>query len=286
MKIKVPATSANVGCGFDSMGFAVNLYLEVEVLEESDTWQVIHDLGETIPTDETNLIVSSALEIAPDLSPKVLRITNEVPVERGLGSSSTALVAGIELAHQLGRVKLSLEEKLQLACAAEGHPDNVAPAILGGFVVSHYEAGSLSYVRTDLADIGLVAFIPDRKMSTEAMRQVLPTALTYQEAVRASSTANTMLAHLLTGNFKEAGKLMERDLFHEPYRQTLLPELDKVRTLARAQGAYGTYLSGAGSTIMTLLPVDRVANLVSLLSNVQGASVVPLQMVAKGAHQA
>lgn len=284
MLIRVPATSANVGCGFDSMGFAVNLYLEVEVLEESGKWQVIHDLGDDIPNDERNLIVSTALRIDPSLTPKVLRVKNEVPVERGLGSSSTALVAGIELAHRLGRVKLSLDEKLQLACAVEGHPDNVAPAILGGFVVANYEGHELSYVRADLDEVGLVAFIPDRKMSTEAMRQVLPSKLPYKEAVRASAIANTMLAHLLAGHFKAAGKLIESDLLHEPYRSMLLPELAEVRAMARDYDAYATYLSGAGSTIMTMLPVDKVDALVKVLSRIDEATVLPLQLVAGGAH--
>ncbi|MCL2558916.1 MAG: homoserine kinase [Turicibacter sp.] len=284
MKIRVPATSANVGCGFDSLGFAVNLYLEVEVLAEADAWEVIHDLGPDIPSDASNLIVSTALKIVPDLKPQVLRVTNEVPVERGLGSSSTALVAGIELAYRLGGMSLTLDEKLQIACEAEGHPDNVAPAILGGFVAAFYHEGTLSYVKLDLAEVGLVAFVPDRKMSTQAMRQVLPAELPYGEAVRASAIANTMIAHLASGNYTEAGKLIESDRLHEPYRAQLLPELAEVRVLARGFGAYATYLSGAGSTIMTMLPVDRVAALVTELNKMDDATVLPLRMVLEGAH--
>lgn len=285
MRIKVPATSANVGCGFDSMGFAVNLYLEVEILEESTKWLVIHDLGDGIPTDENNLIIRAALSVDPDLKPRILRVKNEVPLERGLGSSSTALVAGIELAHQLGNITLSLDEKLKIACELEGHPDNVAPAILGGFVVANYADDTLSYVKAKLDDIGLVAFVPNRKMSTESMRKVLPNELSYKEAIRASAIANTMVAHLLTGNFKEAGKLIESDLLHEPYRKALLPELDEVRVIARKHAAYATYLSGAGSTIMTMLPVDRVEGLVVALSKIDNADVLPLKIVENGAHE-
>ena len=285
MLIRVPATSANVGCGFDSMGFAVNLYLDVEVLQVASEWEVIHDLGSDVPTDKSNLIVSTALRIAPDLEPRVLRVKNEVPVARGLGSSSTAMVAGIELAHRLGCVALSLDEKLQIACELEGHPDNVAPAILGGFVVASYDNGVLSYVKAELAEVGLVAFVPDRKMSTEEMRKVLPDEWLRQDAVRASAIANTMLAHLLTGNFEEAGKLMERDLLHEPYRSVLLPELAEVRQIANDHGAYGTYLSGAGSTVMTMLPAAHVEGLVAELSKKDGGSVLPLKMVMAGAHK-
>ena len=285
MRIKVPATSANVGCGFDSLGFAVNLYLEVEVLAETDQWQVIHDLGLTIPTDASNLIVETALKIVPDLRPRVLRVINEIPIERGLGSSGTAVVAGIELANRLGSINLTKEEKLQIACETEGHPDNVVPAILGGFVVANYQNNKLSYVKFDLDEVGLVAFVPDRKVSTKEMRNVLPDALPYKEAVCASSIANTMLAHLLTGNFAEAGKLIESDLLHERYRGKLLPELAKVRAIAHESGAYATYLSGSGSTIMTMLPVDKVDLLIKILSKEKDAVVLPLAMVKNGAHE-
>ena len=285
MKIRVPATSANVGCGFDSMGFAVNLYLEVEVLQISTQWEVIHDLGADIPSDASNLIVATAMRIAPDLKPRVLRVKNEIPVERGLGSSASALVAGIELGSSLGGVDLTQEAKLQIACETEGHPDNVVPAILGGFVVANYDDGQLSYFRADLDEVGLVAFIPDRTINTSAMRKVLPTKLPYKKAVRASAIANTMLAHLLGGNFKEAGKLIEADLLHEPYRTKLLPEIAKVRRVARECGAYATYLSGAGSTMMTMLPVDKVNALVAELSIIDDAFVLPLKMVGSGAHE-
>ena len=285
MKIKVPATSANVGCGFDSLGFAVNLYLEVEVLEEATQWSIIHDLGPNIPTDANNLIVQTALEIAPDLKPRVLRVKNEVPIERGLGSSSTALVAGIELADRLGKLKLTLDEKLHLACKAEGHPDNVVPAMLGGFVVADYHNNELSYAKFDLEEIGLVAVVPDRKMSTKAMRDALPDSLSFDEAVRASSVANVMLAHLLLGNFREAGKLMESDRLHEPYRAVLLPELAEVRGIAREHESYGTYLSGAGSTIITMMPMDKIDALNKTLSKKKDAMVLSLKIVKNGAHE-
>lgn len=286
MKIKVPATSANIGCGFDSLGFAVNLYLEVEVLAEADSWQVKHELGDEIPSDEKNLIVETALKIDPDLSPKILRVKNEVPVSRGLGSSSTALVAGIELAHRLGKRPLTLEEKLNMACELEGHPDNVLPAILGGFVSSFYQQGNLSYVKVDLEKVGLVAVVPDRLLSTLDMRQVLPTDLPYETAVNASAIANTMLAHFLTGNFEAAGKLMEQDLLHEPYRKKLIPELDIVRTISHQHDAYGTYLSGAGSTIMTMIAPDKIPSLVAALSILPDVTVKVLEMVSVGGHDA
>ena len=283
--IKVPATSANVGCGFDSMGFAVNLFLEVEIVDFSTRWQVIHDFGSDIPTDESNLIVETAITIAPDLKPRIIRVTSNIPLERGLGSSSTAIVAGIELASQLGEKKLTLAEKLQLACSLEGHPDNVAPAILGGFVISYYADNKLSYVKVDLEDLALVAFVPNYKMSTKKMREVLPETLLHQEATSASAIANTMIAHLLTKNYKEAGKLIESDLLHEPYRNKLIPELAEIRKIAHLHGAYATYLSGAGSTIMTLMPPKQKKAFIKELSKFENGTVLSLEILTKGSHE-
>ena len=109
MKIIVPATSANVGPGFDSVGIAVTRYLTIEVLEPADAWFIEHDLGAGIPTDEKNLLLSTALSISTDMQPHRIKMTSEVPLARGLGSSSSVIVAGIELANQLANLQLSLE---------------------------------------------------------------------------------------------------------------------------------------------------------------------------------
>lgn len=130
MRITVPATSANVGPGFDSVGIAVSKYLTIDVLEAQENWWIEHDLGEEIPSNEENLLLQTALQVASDLPPHRLKMTSEVPLARGLGSSSSVIVAGIELANQLGKLSLSDEDKLEIATKIEGHPDNVAPAIL------------------------------------------------------------------------------------------------------------------------------------------------------------
>ena len=282
MKIRVPATSANLGCGFDSVGFAVNLYLELEILGASDQWEISHDLDMDIPQDETNLIIATALKVDPKLTPHKVRMTSDIPLERGLGSSSSALVAGIELALAIGGKQLSTDEKLRLACQLEGHPDNVAPAILGGVVISTYHDGNLEYVTTDLPPLGLVAYIPNYKMSTKAMREVLPSELTHQEAVLASSIANVMIASLMKGDLKVAGRMIEQDGFHEKYRAQLVPELEEVREIARQYDSYATYLSGAGSTIMCLIPPTRADELVKTLSVKSDAKVVKLEVSSRG----
>ncbi|MCC9724389.1 homoserine kinase, partial [Streptococcus agalactiae] len=135
MRIIVPATSANIGPGFDSIGVALSKYLIIEVLEESTEWLVEHNLV-NIPKDHTNLLIQTALHVKSDLAPHRLKMFSDIPLARGLGSSSSVIVAGIELANQLGNLALSQKEKLEIATRLEGHPDNVAPAIFGDLVIS------------------------------------------------------------------------------------------------------------------------------------------------------
>ena len=285
MKIRVPASSSNLGCGFDSVGFAVNLYLELEILESSDSWEIAHSLGSDIPQDHTNLVIFTALKIAPDLTPHKIRMTSNIPLERGLGSSSSALVAGIELACAIGGMNLSTQVKLQLACSMEGHPDNVAPAILGGLVVSTYCEGILEYVKLDMPNVGIVACVPEYKMSTIAMRKVLPQELPYKEAVWASSICNVMVTSLIKGDMAKAGRMIEQDRFHEKYRSRLVPELIQLREIAHKYGAYATYLSGAGSTIITLAPVEKTDELIEVFSKNSDAEVLKLSLELRGSQQ-
>ena len=285
MKIKVPATSANLGCGFDSVGFAVDLYLELEILESSNKWEIMHGLGADIPHDHTNLIISTALKIAPELTPHKIHMTSDIPLERGLGSSSSALVAGIELACAIGGMNLSTQVKLQLACSMEGHPDNVAPAIIGGLVVSTYGEGILEYVKMDLPSVGIIAYVPNYKMSTVAMRKVLPQELPFKEAVWASSISNVMIASLIKGDIAKAGRMIEQDRFHEKYRAKLVPALLQLRETAHKHCAYATYLSGSGSTIITLAPIEKTDELIEVFSTNSDAQVLKLSLETNGSQR-
>lgn len=276
MKIIVPATSANLGAGFDSIGIAVNLYLTVEILEESKDWKIDHDLGNNIPTDEKNLLLTTLSAVLKDkkssLSAKYhLKMTSEVPLARGLGSSSSVIIAGIELANQLAKLNLTTEEKLELACEIEGHPDNVAPALLGNLIIASTVADKTNYVSSDFPSCKLLAFVPDYELKTVESRKVLPAELACKEAVAASSIANVLTASLLTKNLKVAGQMIEADRFHEKYRATLVPELKILREIGHEFGAYGTYLSGAGPTVMLLLPDDKL-NLLTEKINEQNLS--------------
>ena len=258
MKIIVPATSANVGPGFDSVGVAVTKYLEIQVCEEREEWMIEHQLGKWIPRDERNLLLKIALQIAPDLQPRRLKMISDIPLARGLGSSSSVIVAGIELANQLGNLKLSKHKKLQLATKIEGHPDNVAPAIYGNLVIASSVEGQVSAVVAPFPECAFLAYIPNYELRTRDSRGVLPKKLSYKEAVAASSIANVAIAALLTGDMVKAGQAIESDLFHERYRQELVREFATIKKVAKRNGAYATYLSGAGPTVMVLADPDKM----------------------------
>ena len=258
MKIIVPATSANVGPGFDSVGVAVTKYLEIQVCEEREEWMIEHQLGKWIPRDERNLLLKIALQIAPDLQPRRLKMVSDIPLARGLGSSSSVIVAGIELANQLGNLKLSDHDRLQLATKIEGHPDNVAPAIYGNLVIASSVEGQVSAVVAPFPECAFLAYIPNYELRTRDSRGVLPKKLSYKEAVAASSIANVAIAALLTGDMVKAGQAIENDLFHERYRQELVREFASIKKVAKRNGAYATYLSGAGPTVMVLADLDKM----------------------------
>ena len=283
MKIIVPATSANIGPGFDSVGVAVSKYLIIEVLGKSDQWIIEHDLGRRIPSNERNLLIKVARRIAPAIRPHHLKMTTDIPLARGLGSSSSVIVAGIELANQLANLQLSNTEKLNLATKIEGHPDNVAPAIYGNLTISSYVNGEVSTVVTKFPEVSLIAYIPNYELRTKDSRGVLPKELSYQEAVAASSIANVAIAALMKGDMVAAGQAIESDRFHEHFRQGLIKEFPKIKMMAKENGAYATYLSGAGPTVMILVPKERSNTLKEKIEEQQfKGQVFELQVDCKG----
>ena len=268
MKIIVPATTANIGLGFDSIGIAVDLYLTLTVVEPSNEWKIEHPFGEAVPSNHENLIIETALAVCSTLQPHHLVCESDIPMTRGLGSSSSAIVAGIELANQLANLNLTPQQKVEWATKLEGHPDNVAPAILGGLVVATYdeESQEVDYLQKEIqSDIQGIALIPDFELSTKASRQVLPSEFLYSKAVQASSRSNVLVAALWQEDWENVSRIVEKDLFHEPYRETLIPFLTPVRKLAKEKEAIGTYLSGAGPTVMVLSSKDKSTTIVEYL---------------------
>ncbi|VTS26826.1 homoserine kinase [Streptococcus pseudoporcinus] len=282
MIIKVPATSANIGPGFDSIGIAVSKYLEVEVLEEATEWFIEHTL-DGLPNDDRNLLVQTVLRVAPNVQPRHLIMRSDIPLARGLGSSSAVTIAGIELANQLADLQLSMDRKFELANQFEGHPDNVAPALFGQFVIASQLDNQLDYIQAPFPAVGLVAFIPHYELKTSDSRNVLPNQLSYKQAVSASSVANLAIAALLKGDMVKAGRAIENDHFHEVYRQKLVKEFHSIKARAKAEGAYATYLSGAGPTVMTLCPKEKVDSLLEHLGDLPlNGELVSLEIDKKG----
>jgi len=257
--ISVPASSANIGPGFDSAGVAVSRYLTLQV-KESEEWQFTHTTN-SIPSVRhyrDHYIYKVAKQVADwhDSLLTACHVTmdSEIPLARGLGSSASAIVAGIELANQLCELRLTEDQKLAYAVKIEGHPDNVAAALLGGFVVTVKMGDEASYKKLPAIQTDLVVYIPNFELKTEDARKVLPEEFLMKDAATASGVSNLMISALLTGDYKLAGKMMESDLFHESYRAKLIPNYFDIRSEARKLGAFGTVISGAGPTMISFVP--------------------------------
>ncbi len=255
LTIQVPGSTANLGPGFDSIGLAVNLYLRLEV-ERADQWEVIpcSKKLQVFPKDESNFVIQVALQTAAKFNQSLpscrIKMTSDIPLARGLGSSAAAIVAGIELANALCHLELTNEEKFRLATSIEGHPDNVGASLFGGLVVGVQLDDSVEAVVYRDLEFALVAVVPKQELLTKESRGVLPTQLPYSESVQAGAIANVMIAALLRGDYALAGRMMAKDLYHQPYRRALVPHLQEIENLAYELGAFGVALSGAGPTVV------------------------------------
>jgi homoserine kinase len=255
MFIKVPASTANLGPGFDSIGLAVDLYLTLEV-EFNDSWKFVAETRELeqFPRDEQHFICQVAKKVAAkygkNLHPCKVILESNIPLTRGLGSSASAIVAGIELADLVGNIGMTKHEKLLFATEMEGHPDNVGASLYGGLVIGCYQQGQVDMLSIPNLSMEMVAVIPQEELLTKVARDVLPNIFPYQDAIKASATANLLIGALLSENWDLAGKMMELDLFHQPYRRQLIPFYEEIEKSAKSNGAFGVALSGAGPTVL------------------------------------
>jgi homoserine kinase len=255
IKVSVPATSANVGSGFDALGLAVTLY-NTATFEESDVLDISAADGTRIPRGETNLIYRSAKmlfdRVGKKMPPLKIVQTNPIPMARGLGSSSACIIAGLLGANRMLGDVLNKQELLTLATAIEGHPDNVAPALLGGLTSSVFEEGQVYSVKRDVdQSLCFAAFVPDYKLLTEAARAALPKDVPHKDAVYNLSRAALVPAAFCEGRHDLLGIATE-DRLHQPYRLPLMPGAKEVFAIAKEHGAKAVYVSGAGSTVMAV----------------------------------
>ena len=246
IKVSVPATSANVGSGFDAVGLAVTLY-NTATFEESDKLDISAADGTRIPRGESNLIYRSAKSLFDRVGKRIppLKIvqTNPIPMARGLGSSSACIIAGLLGANRMLGDVLNTQELLTLATAIEGHPDNVAPALLGGLTTSVFEGGEVYSVKREVdPSLCFAAVVPDYKLLTQ---------IPHKDAVYNLSRAALLPAAFCDGRH-DLLPIATEDKLHQPYRIPLMPGSKEVFALAKECGALAVYVSGAGSTVMAV----------------------------------
>jgi homoserine kinase len=255
--VVVPASSANVGCAFDSAAIALNLYLRASAAP-SKSLEVSYRgaNADEIPRDASNLIVKAmqraAVAAHTSLPSVQLDVQNDIPLGVGLGSSAAAIIAGILLGGKLCGSELSSADALRLAAEIEGHPDNVAAALHGGFVVAAMpeDAASVLVSKTNVAqNLDFIAVIPEVPLPTEKARAVLPAQYSRRDVV-----VNLQRTALLAARFFSGGELLAelfRDTLHQPYRAPLVPGIAECLAFRHA-GLAGVFLSGAGSAVMAI----------------------------------
>lgn len=280
--VEVPATTANLGAGYDCLGMALELTNRV-VLEVRSWSRAGHELtvegegaGELSADTDNRFIrgVEAAIRASrgevPEGASWRIEMTNKIPLARGLGSSAAATVGGLLAANALLGDTLTGEELLRLATEIEGHPDNAAPALLGGFVASAAFGGEVDAIRFDVPrGLRAVLFIPDRRLATSEMRRVLPDNVPRADAIANLGRVAIGVAGIATGRRDFLRRLTE-DRLHEPYRAAIYPELPRLVNDARAAGAIGACLSGAGSTIVAF--TDTVAGVARIESAFRAAA--------------
>ena len=259
VKVKVPATSANLGSGFDVAGLALTLY-NTFTFELSEDGLNIKGCPEQF-CNENNLTYQAfkrAAEVCGlEYQGVNIECSGEVPYTRGLGCSSTCIVAGIVGAFAFKDKVEDRQEILELATSIEGHPDNVAPAIFGGVTVSVMEEDNVLTLNIPVKhDYRFVALIPPFTLSTEQSRAVLPQILPRKDAIKNVSHLALMVASLING-YDEGLKLGFKDRLHQPYRGDLIAGFDEIMAvLEKDEQVLGAYLSGAGPTIMAVIHAD------------------------------
>jgi homoserine kinase len=268
--IQVPATTANIGPGFDCLGAALTLYnsFRFTVTETETTISVKGKEADKLNLDKNNLLYQSFAKFYQYINqtpPNVkIEISLAVPLARGLGSSATAIVGGLVAANALGGYPLNIPQIRQLAIALEGHPDNVVPALEGNCLLSVKADEGWQITKLNWhQDLVPVVAIPDFELSTEKARKVLPSQLSYEDAVFNISRLGLLLRGLETNN-RQWLKFALDDRLHQPYRKSLILGYDLMREKAIAAGAYGLVISGAGPSLLALTD-QSVSEAVSLI---------------------
>ncbi|MEW6621585.1 MAG: homoserine kinase [Bacillota bacterium] len=254
--IRVPATTANLGPGFDTLGMALDMYNYMELFESQSglTIEVSGEGKHKIPKNISNLAIKSAFKVFEKInySPKGLTIKmyNNIPLGKGLGSSAAVIIGGMVAANIISGQQLDSDQLLNMASSMEGHPDNVAPALLGGIVVSAQLENEIVYrIIKPPPSLHTVVAIPDYELQTRKARNVLPKEVPLANAVFNLSRTGLLLWAFLNEDLSLLSKVMD-DRLHQPYRMSLVPGLENVFSRAKEEGALSVALSGAGPAVI------------------------------------
>ena len=260
VRVRVPATSANLGSGFDALGMALGLYneIQVEVRGVGLQLEVEGEGAERLRKQGPNNLVARALtgtleKLGERPEGLCLRTVNRIPLSRGLGSSSAAVLGGVVAAVALTGSRLASEDLLDLALPLEGHPDNIAPALLGGLTVAILVEGRVRCISLPVpADLFAVAVVPEFHLATAKARKALPREVPREDAVFNVGRAALFLAAMQAGRLDLLCEAA-RDRLHQPYRAPLVPGMEEVLAVGERAGALACFLSGAGPTLLALV---------------------------------
>lgn len=259
--IKIPASTANMGPGFDSIGMALSLYNEIQFdIIESGLEIIMTEGGAHVPRDQRNMIyrsIEAGLQATGVPMPGLrIRQTNVIPQTRGLGSSSACVVGGIIAANIISGGILSTDEMVNLAARIEGHPDNVLPTFVGGMTAGALVKDQVQFIRIDPPmQLKCCVMIPDFPLATKKARSVLPQNVSLSDAIFNVSRAGLMVGAMAQGRMDLLRTALE-DRLHQPYRKQLIPGYDEIVHAAEENGALGCCLSGAGPTMIAFLDRD------------------------------
>jgi homoserine kinase len=262
-RILVPATTANLGPGFDCLGMALSLYNEIDVIplgELPDPSELVEIEGEGVlelPSDDHNMIVYGMHRVfaRAGINPPPFRLStrNHIPMMSGLGSSSAAIVGGLVAGNELIGRPFSRDDLLMLATEMEGHPDNVGPALLGGLIVAVATASMPIVAQVEVPPLQVVVVTPDLRVATDEARRILPPMLSRHDAIYNIGRAALVVQALSRGDFELLGQAMD-DRLHQPYRKHLIKGYDDVVSAGKAGGASAIAISGSGPTLIAFAP--------------------------------
>lgn len=266
VKVRIPATVANLGPGFDALGIAVQMHLEVEIEPRRDSIEIMveGEGAETLPEDETNLVIKAMNQFFDFVGRRPpgysVRVKNPIPLASGLGSSAAAVVGGLFAARAVTGRNVPQTEMIRLAVEMEGHPDNIMPALLGGLVVCYGDGTDGSrYLRLEPSErlVPIIA-VPKKGFSTQKARQALPSDVSFADAQFTASRAALLVGAMMTGAGADVLAEAMDDRLHEPHRLKLMSETAAVHRELRKAGL-AVALAGAGPSLLVVVPRPEVA---------------------------